>query len=447
MKRRTLTGHLLAWTLASLCVVWLGFVLIGFKTGEHEADELTDGHLASVATLLLDYGRGEFATGAGMSAPPEASHDLKAHDYQQSMSVVIWDGSGSMLTRRGEAPPPPFTGREGFNTVRLGDPPAEWRTFSRWNGDRTRLLMVLLSIQERDSLATDIAQQLAEPGLWLLPVVALALGLAIQRGMAPLYQLSREILALDIHRSQPLQVTARHQEFESAVQAINTLVDRYNAALKREQDLANEFAHELRTPLASLSLQARALRAATPAQVDEGLSRIEQDALRAGETVAHLLALARVSRTGLEQLQAQVDLLSLAQDVVAAIAPAAHQRGHELGVSGEPLLVPGHRGLLEIAVRNLVENAISHTAPGTYVEVRVDPADRTIQVCDNGPLRPAATCAEEAHLGLGHRVVVKVAHVHRARFSETRCPSGLGRCYCLAFRELPNGTTFSQSWQ
>src|SRR5699024_6743176 len=49
----TLTRHLLGWALAALTVVWATFIVFGYRTGEHEADEQTDGHLASVSSLLL----------------------------------------------------------------------------------------------------------------------------------------------------------------------------------------------------------------------------------------------------------------------------------------------------------------------------------------------------------------------------------------------------------
>ncbi|WP_082522025.1 histidine kinase dimerization/phospho-acceptor domain-containing protein [Ramlibacter sp. Leaf400] len=439
MRRRTLARHLLAWTLGALCIVWASFVLVGYKTGEHEADELTDGHLASVAALLLDYGNGEFISGAGMSPPGGAAADLKAHDYQQSMSVVVWDAAGRLLTRRGDAPPPPYPRQEGFDTLQLGDPAMPWRSFSRWNEDRSRLVMVLLSVRERDDLADDIAQQITQPSLWLLPVIALVLGLAIYRGLRPLYELSREILALDIHRSQPLPTAGRHREFDSAVRAINTLVDRYKSALQREQELANEFAHELRTPLTSLSLQARALRGAPPQAMEDGLARIEQDALRAGGVVAHLLALARVSRGEFEQLETELELQELAREVVAALAPVAHQRGHELGVAGGRVAVRGHRGLLEIALRNLVENAVAHTPHGTQVEVQVDGAGRWLQVCDTAAPGAQRPPREGSHLGLGHRVVDKVAQLHGAAFAEVAPPAGFGRSYRLTFPARPAG--------
>ena len=53
MKRTpTLARHLLAWVLGGLVGVWLTFIVAGYRTGQHEADELTDGHLASAAALM-----------------------------------------------------------------------------------------------------------------------------------------------------------------------------------------------------------------------------------------------------------------------------------------------------------------------------------------------------------------------------------------------------------
>ncbi|MBA2674516.1 sensor histidine kinase N-terminal domain-containing protein, partial [Ramlibacter sp.] len=249
MKGPSLTRHLLAWTLGALVLVWGSLVAVGYMTGQHEADELTDGHLASTSALLLAYESGTFTPGT-VIGPPAGAAQLKAHDYQQSLSVVIWDAQGRVLTRMGDAPEPDFSTPQGFATLQLGVPPAAWRVFSRWNEGRTRKIMVLLSAQERHDLAEDIAEQISQPGLWLLPVVALLLGLAVWRGLRPLYRLSQEVLALDIQRPRPLAQPARHAELAAIADAIGLLVQRYNAALTRERALADEFAHELRTPLA-----------------------------------------------------------------------------------------------------------------------------------------------------------------------------------------------------
>lgn len=427
-----LTRQLTAWVLGALALVWATFIVVGYQTGQHEADELTDGHLASAAALMLVHS-GDRATGIPQHAPVSPAVELRAHDYQQSMSVVLWDSGGRLLARSGAAPLPVFDEKEGFATLQLGQPPQGWRTFSRWDTAHGRKVMVLLSLQERGNLAQDIAEQVIEPGLWLLPVVALALGLAIRRGLRPLYQLSRDVRAIDIQRPQRLQ-PAHHEELQSAVEAINGLVAGYHAALTRERELAGEFAHELRTPLASLALQARNL-ASLPDGAGrlQALQRLEQDALRAGEVLSHLLAMARAHRAQLEDAAGPVELHALARDLVAEFAPAAHASGHNLGLSGQACTVQGHAVLLELALRNLLENALSHTPSGTEVDVQVDADGRWIQVTNREPAQRQPPGGGPAlGLGLGHRVVQKIAEVHGARFEQLE-PAPQLRCYRLSF--------------
>lgn len=416
----TLTDHLLAWALGALALVWAVFIAFGYRTGQREADELTDGHLATASALLLSAGAGGFSAPLQVTAPG-GTLPLRAHDYQQSLSVVVWDAQGRVLARGGDAPQPAFAAQdEGFGTLDLGQPAARWRVFSRWSPDRTRKVMVLLSLRERDGLARDIAEQMVEPGLWLLPAIALALGLAVQRGLRPLYEVSRQVHALDVHEARPLPLP-RHRELADTVEAVNRLVERYHAALSRERDLASEFAHELRTPLAALALQARSLR---QLQRDEAgraeAARVEQQALRAGEVLSHLLALARAGRAELDEAAQPLDVAELARGVVAQFGPQAHAGGRDLAFAADgPLRVIGHATLVELALRNLVENSLGHTPRGTVVEVQVDVARRCVQVSDRWPEGAAAPHGGPSlglGLGLGHRVVGKVAAIHGARF-------------------------------
>lgn len=416
----TLTRHLLAWALGALTLVWAAFIVFGYRTGEHEADELTDGHLASVSSLLLPIAGG---LQAGAVRPEPNGQGLRAHDYQRSLTVVVWDAAGRVLSHTGDAPPPPFGAPEGFSTLSLGDPPQGWRVFTRWDERHDHKLMVLLSQAERDALAEDIAEQVIEPGLWLLPVVALALALAVHRGMRPLRDLAAQVHALDPSQAQKVAGPVRHAELAANVDAINRLVDRYQAVVAREQALANEFAHELRTPLASIALQARTAQDASGAAQQAALARLGQDALRAGDVLAHLLALARTSRAELDEAAQALDLDALAREVVSGFAPAAHEGGRDLELdSPGPFRLAGHPVLLELALRNLVQNALAHTPRGTQVRVELDPAQGLLQVSDDGPLRGGAASSDAPAavqplgLGLGLRVVEKVAALHGASF-------------------------------
>ncbi len=445
-RRPSLIWHLMAWMLGALVVVWASFVALGYQTGVHEADELTDGHLAGVAALVLNlhvHGAMDHRDATPVHEPP----GLMAHDYQQSLSVVLWDGTGRLISRTGEAPVPSFETGQGFATLRLGSDRHAWRSFTQWSSDRTRKVSVMIELQERDELADDIAEQMIEPGLWLLPVVALALGLAIRRGMRPLDELSREVERLDLAQAE--RVSDRHalREFMPVVQSINTLLDRQQEALERERSLANEIAHELRTPLASIALQARALGDAPAGTLDaeaqrQALARIGQDALHAGHVLGQLLALARAGRAMLAEPPVPVDLAALARQVVASHAQAAWQRGCSLSVQApETLHVMGHAVLLAMALRNLVENALKHTPQGTQIEVQAGQADDGevwLQVCDDGRRDGAERAPPPVDsLHLGHEIVARVLRAHQGRFSGCDAPAGFTTCYRLGIPAPP----------
>ena len=454
MKSRTLTGHLLAWALGTLLLLWATFVYLGYQAGQHEADELTDGHLATVAALLLSQENPEKSSseGAFFARPPKSRQSLKAHDYQQSLSAVMWNKEGQVISRMGRVPELSFDTSDGFSLIKTGPEQQIWRSFARWDKAGARRIMVLIQEDERHALAGDIAGQISEPGWWLLPLMLLALGLAIHRGLKPLRELSNEVHELEVQHPRPLAAKPRHEELRAAVDAINRLVNKYNEALALERQLADTFAHELRTPLTALVLRLDALRQLLdrPGQ-QMALEEVEAEAQRASQVLSHLLAMARTSRIKLNEDAVSVDLAALARRVIADHVPAADALGHELGFAGEegdrPVLVQGHPVLIEMALRNLLENALAHAPAPSYVEVLVSAAPIYLQVCDGlggaglgrggevlAPGRqPAALESQGLGLGLGHQVIQRIAEVHGGTFEEIAGPAGFRRCYRLCF--------------
>lgn len=450
-RQASLTRRLLLGVLAALVLVWAGFFVIAHRTGIHEADELTDGHLAGTAALLLMLDLPPFMPSAlathrqaniNMARP--ALDSLKHHDYQFSLSVVVRDAAGHLLARSGEAPVPSFVPRDGFADLLLGTPAIAWRSFSQWDDSHSRQVMVLVKFEEREALAKDVAAQLAEPVLWLLPVVALVLGAAVLRGLRPLQELSRDVEALEVKvevdKAARLQARHPHREFNSVVRSINRLLGQQQAALERERQLASEIAHELRTPLSSIALQAASLRGALPAQAQaDALQQISTDALRAGHVISQLLTLARTSQAGMQQALVSLDLATLAREVVAGYAQAAWQSGHRLSVQGvEHQTVQAHPLLLELALRNLIDNALQHTPRGTAVCVQwgQDASGAWLQVCDDaqgGRDALAAAPPSTDRLGLGHKIVGRVMDIHGGSFDQQAAPTPFNRCYRLCF--------------
>lgn len=443
----TLTLRLLLLVLGSLAVVWLSFVVIAFHVSQTESQELTDGQLASVVALLLNEKHPDYGNGGAADRGADLFKS-RYHDYQQTLTVIAWDASGRRITSIGNAPIPDFDGDSGFADLHIGESPdsTHWRSFSRWDDSRSRKVMALLNMGERDRVAKDFAMEMVIPGLGVLPVVALVLGLAIWRGLRPLYQLSDDVARLDVGRSERLPERQGLREFDSVTLSINALIANQAATLARERQLASEVAHELRTPLSSITLHAKSLRSELPApEREQALVQIETDALRAGHVLTQLLALARASRAELDAAAVQVDVAGLARRVVADYAQAAWQGGHELALGGAAgLWVRGHPVLIELGLRNLLENALRHTPPGTVVEVQTGSQGHEVwlQVCDSGgppggARQPERRVKPPDALGLGHKIVERVAEVHGGRF-ERLPPSGdvagWASCYRLTFK-------------
>ncbi len=406
---RTLWG----WTLGALLVVWSTLVAVAWYTGHHEAEEITDGQLVAVARLWLSAAPGE---------RPVALETLRhpvAKAYVLDLAVLAWDGdrlvtdTHGMASGLGWTQPP----AHGFARVEYRGPAgvSVWRLFV---GEQVvaqgppRHVAVLMDMDQRYDLGKDVALHVARPALLVLPLIALVLWWAIRRGLRPLDRLSGEVAALDGFAGQRLDERHRFREFTSTVTAINTLVDTLQTRAQRERAFASDVAHELRTPLAALALQARAAQTDPSA---ERLQRLEQEALRAGRILAQLLDLARAQRSHGDATPVDTALGVVAADLIAEHAQQAHDSGHELSLvqPDAPVSVRVSPMLLELALRNLIANALRHTPPGTQVAVEVwqDAHGCGVSVSDDGQRAgaPAVGAATTHGLGLGLRLVERMA--------------------------------------
>ncbi|MGP1682644.1 MAG: sensor histidine kinase, partial [Giesbergeria sp.] len=251
-----------------------------------------------------------------------------------------------------------------------------------------------------------------------------------------------EVAALDVQSADSL--VARHpvREFDSVVGSINTLLERQTQALHRERRLASAIAHELRTPLTAIVLQVQALEANPVFQTQSAvLARIRSDTLRAGHVLNQLLALARSSRGDSRAISQAVDIAELARTIAADYAQAAWERGTFIEVQASaPVCISGQPVLLDMAVRNLVENALRHTPPETHISIQCgeDPGEERcsawLQVCDDGQRASASNeVVPVDSLHLGHEIVTRVADAHRATFSKTSARAPYTTCYRLNF--------------
>lgn len=436
--RPTLWRQLWNRTFGAVLVVWITLSAVAIYTGFHEARKFIDGQLASVGELWL-----AAAVDRPSSAGPPLTPPAQQGEYFQNLAVMAWE-DGTLVNdshRIAAGLDLSALAQPGLHTVVFTDArgPQDWRAYvaQQPRDGRVYRVAVLLDLRAQRALGWDMAEHVTLPALLLLPLVALLLWWSIRRGLRPLERLSREVAGLDSTAGQRLDSAHRYREFVSTVSAINALVDSLQAQAERERAFASDVAHELRTPLAAIALQASA---AQHEPTPERLAQLEQEALRAGRILSQLLDLARAQRHGgpsdAGHPPAALDLAEVAAQLVAEHAPQGHASGHELSLltPAEPVRVHAAPMLLELALRNLIANALRHTPPETQIVVAVwrSAEVQGVSVSDDGKrLGAAPQSVSSDGLGLGLRLVERLAEQMGAQLERSAGTAPMTTCFSL----------------
>ena len=319
-----------------------------------------------------------------------------------------------------------------------------WRTFGV--AERGRVIQVAQPVRIRENQATDAALRSVLPLAAAAPLLAAALWWLIALSLKPLAQVADQVRARDVSSLQPLPTTGLPDEVAPLVSALNALLARLSEALASQRAFVADAAHELRSPLTALKLQAQMLgRAADEPARAQANQALVAGVDRAARLVEQLLALARhepgggIDATG-SPLQA-VGLAPLLRQVLAESAPLVDARGMQLAlrVDDEALRVMGDADALAMLARNLVDNALRYTPPGGQVDVRLAALDKSVvlQVDDSGPGIPAGErervferfvrgsgASQASGSGLGLAIAQAIAQRHGARLRLDTSPLG-----------------------
>ncbi|MBX9833241.1 MAG: sensor histidine kinase N-terminal domain-containing protein, partial [Burkholderiaceae bacterium] len=325
------------------------------------------------------------------------------------------------------------------------------------------LVQVAETREKRSVLATEIIKGVMLPQFVILPLAVLLVWLALARGIQPLNQLEQRIRARNPDDLSPLDDRTVPLEVAPLVSSVNDLLQRLNDSLATQKRFLADAAHQLKTPLAGLRMQADlAQREGTSTEeLKRSLQQIGRSSIRATHTVNQLLALARAEGSGVGITRQPCDLARLVIEVVRDSVPRALEKQIDLGYDGvEPgapgVLVDGNPTLLKELVRNLVDNAINYTPstsdkPGVVTaRVLADTFGHVLllQVEDSGPGVPEAERelvfqpfyralgSEADGSGLGLPIVLEIARKHDAEVTLEDARPGHhppGACFTVRF--------------
>ncbi|MBI3478953.1 MAG: sensor histidine kinase N-terminal domain-containing protein [Nitrosomonadales bacterium] len=437
----SLNRRLLALALTTVALVWIGAIVFTYHDARHEFDEVLDAHLAQAATLLI-------AQASPDLDEIETEHAALLHKYSRSVAFQMWEQGTLLRLHSANAPQQHLAEVEqGFSDNTIEG--VSWRVFSSWDDAHTYLIQVAERREVRDELARGIASNLLLPLLLSLPVLALLLWLAIGRGLRPLVRLTGEIEQRAPDNLAPLDAGTAPREVQPLIERLNRLFALIASSIQKERRFTADAAHELRTPVAAIKAQAQVARgASTEAERIHALDNAILGCDRAAHLIEQLLTLARVDTLD-GGVTEPCQLHRIAAEVIAALAPAALGLGVQLELQEGEAVVRGNPALLRVLLRNLLDNAIKHTASGTIVQVGISQGqgDVMLTVSDNGPgiaeserervlerfYRPAGTQASGSGLGLS--IVKRIAELHHADLQLLPVSAGAGLQVRVTFRD------------
>jgi two-component system sensor histidine kinase TctE len=249
------------------------------------------------------------------------------------------------------------------------------------------------TVNKRRALARELLVSTVPIELLLIGVAMALVWLGINRGLRVLDPLAHEIRMREAGDLSPLRTIDAPLEVQPLVATIDALLGRLDRMLRQQQRFIADAAHQLRTPLAGLRLQAeRALADPRPETVREALVHVERLSAGTARAAGQLLAMARAQAPD-ESLgaAAPLEMAKLVREEVAARVPDALAKGIDLGYRGPEhgLTVIGDAVLLRELLGNLIDNATRYGARnGAVITVELQPSANggcTMAVQDNGP--------------------------------------------------------------
>ncbi len=351
--RQSLQFRLSAWVSALLLGVAVVAGAFSFITAFEEANELQDDTLRQIAALI---DRNHLPVATASEQLPEFASDSDVQVVVQRLP------NARETTPRSSATPLLLSAElpDGLQTVMIED--ESWRLFvTTLAADRRFVVGQQTAV--RDETARDGALRTLMPFVILIPILLLVLRDVIRRMLKPMRDLATELDGRSDQDLGALVATGLPTEVRPFVVAINRMLTRVEQSVSQQRRFLVDAAHELRSPLTALSLQAERL-AGTPMSdaAGERLAALRQGIRRAQLLLEQLLTLARVQDAP-SAAATPVSVHNVFRQVIEELHPQATAKSIDIGVTSEQdVSIALAEFDLQTLVRNLVTTQ-SNTRP------------------------------------------------------------------------------------
>ena len=352
--------------------------IFSFVSAFDEAHELQDDMLRQVAAL---FDRQHLPLG-------QSGDDRRAKNSDEESRVIVqYLADGGQTARTGDAAPLPLpiTLPDGLHTLEVNREPFRVLVKTTSSGER---IAVAQETGVRDEIARDSALRTLMPLLILVPILLLIVADLVRKMFRPIAILSEEIDQRAEQELHPVKESHLPTEVRPFVVAINRLLARVDQSMETQRRFVADAAHELRSPLTALSLQAERLAQADMSDLGrERLITLRRGIERGRKLLDQLLTLAQ-AQAAPEQPKSSVSVQHIYRLVLEDLLPLAQAKQIDMGVEGDQdaELWVSELDLMAV-VKNLVDNAIRYTPAGGRVDLSVTTGQgrAILRIQDSGP--------------------------------------------------------------
>jgi two-component system sensor histidine kinase QseC len=444
---RSLKKQLLLFLLSSMLLVWGATAYFSYRSTHAEVEELFNAELAQSARVVQAFVENMLKQKAltrlleHEKTPALFDMPILEHKYERKLAFQLSSVKDGLVLRSESAPEFALSlTRNGFSETEIHQ--QLWHVFSlsTENGD------YVIHVGQRDDIRKQLVETIAGQQiisfLLALPALGLIIWMIVSRTLSPVNQLREQLASREVANLQPLSVDRLPEEILPVVEQINHLFTILAEALINERHFSSDASHELRTPLAGLLTQIQVARKTTDAQMrSQALQQAQAAVSRMTHLVQQLLILSRVQQHNSVITKQPVALNEAIITVIADMDFLAHEKQIEIELQGlDGVWINANRHLLEILLRNILDNAIKYSPAGGRINVQIQRTSQQLilSVEDSGPgvakddyrrisqrfFRCVATAGAVEGSGLGLSIVQRIVNLHDADIAFGRSQLG-----------------------
>jgi two-component system OmpR family sensor kinase len=374
--RNSLKTRLSYWISAAILSVAIIAASFTFSSAFEEAHELQDDVLQQMAVLFDRYS----LTPNDSTLTPLSQDQL---EFQVSVQLLGDNPASNPITKNILALPSNLT--DGFHTVNLAT--QSWRVFVRTLSSSQRIA-VAQETAIRDNIAFETALHTLMPLLVLIPILLLLLGYILGKILSPISILAHDVDRQTEHDLQLIPTTQLPSEIVPFVEAINRLLSKNSQVITSQKRFIADAAHELRSPITALSLQAQRLQQTELTDdARQKLNALQAGISRSIHLLEQLLSMARQQDNSIQQHQ-QTSLKTVFTEVIEELYPLVEAKEIDLGFSQDSdAQLNANPVRLKTLIHNLIDNAIRYTPSGGRVDLSIIETEQGIEMTikDTGP--------------------------------------------------------------